>query len=72
MSGLLGIITLAAAVANGVGWGAVVGTALALVAYLHARAGGAPPRAAIAALVPGARLAALAAIAVLAGSALAA
>jgi hypothetical protein len=68
---VLGIATLAAGAASGLAWGVVVGVALALIAYGHARAAGRDPRTAAASLLPGAAYAALAAIAVLAGATLA-
>ena len=72
VSALLGIVTVAAAAASGVAWGVVVATALALVAYVHARARDAGPRAALTSLVPGTAFAALAGAAVWAGGSLAA
>jgi hypothetical protein len=68
----LGVVALGAAAAGGLAWGAVVAGALTLGAYLHARARGAAPRAALAGLAPGIGFALLAASAVLAGGALAA
>jgi hypothetical protein len=67
-SAALGVVTLGAAAAGGVAWGAVVAAALTLAAYLHARALGAAPRAALAGLAPGMGFALLAASAVLAGT----
>jgi hypothetical protein len=71
-SAVLGIVALGAAAVGGLAWGAVVAAALTLGAYLHARARGAEPRAALASLAPGMGVAVLAASAVLAGGALAA
>jgi hypothetical protein len=71
-SAALGIVALGAATANGLTWGTAVAAALTLGAYLHARAGGAPPRAVLASLAPGIGFAVLAASAVMAGGVLAA
>jgi hypothetical protein len=71
-SALLGVVALCAAAVSGLAWGAVVAGALTLGAYLHARAGGAAPRAALTGLAPNLGFAVLAASAVLAGGALAA
>jgi hypothetical protein len=70
-SAVLGLVALGAAAANGIVWGAVVAAGLTLAAYLHARAAGRDPRAAVASVLPGAGHALLAATAVFAGATLA-
>jgi hypothetical protein len=71
-SATLGVLVVLVAVAAGASFAVVLASALVLVAYTHARAGGAQPRAAVASLAPGAGLALLAGSAVLAGGVLAA